>query len=115
MADEQDGRLERAGLMAAHHAELRDLANSIPGVELDDAAQAALVEAIERDLVIGLYTVGVEQEWRIELNHFGAHPVAQPWQEFRKSLEWWAEHWQIVLDWPWPQSDGSDDEPGGTA
>jgi hypothetical protein len=99
----------RAEILAAHHAELRDTANSIPAVELDDAAHAGLLEAIERDLVISIYTHGLSEEWVLELNHFGAHPVMQPWQEFRKSLEWWSEHWSIVLDWPHVQSDGSED------
>jgi hypothetical protein len=93
----------RAQILALHHAELEDLANAITPDLLAAAAHAALIEAINRDLVISIYTHGLDEEVILELQHFGEHPFMQPWQEFRKSLAWWAEHYAIVLSWPYPQ------------
>lgn len=99
----------RAEILAHQHAELAKRAGEISTAELDDTARAALLEAIERDLVIGLYTVGVEQEWRIELNHFGRQPVCPPGRDPRKDTAWWQQYHALITSWPYPQSDGSED------
>jgi hypothetical protein len=73
-------------------------------------ARLALLEAISRNLVIDLYQHGVENEWAIELNHFGPHPICPPGFDPRLTCEQWSERYAGILDWPWPQSDGFDDD-----
>lgn len=103
-----DNELTREQLLLAHHAELEEILATIPADELTDTARAALVEAIRRDLIIGLYQPAHSEEWRLELNHFGKKPVCLPGFECRKSLEWWSQNFPFVLWWPYPQSDGGD-------
>jgi hypothetical protein len=73
----------RSEILAAQHAELAKRACETSVAELDDTARAALVSAIRSDLVIGVCTVGVEQEWRNESHHFGKRPVCPTWRDPR--------------------------------
>jgi hypothetical protein len=99
-------------ILAYQHAELLTRAAEISAVELpDQLARQALSIAITRNLIIGVYQAGYDNRWVLELNHFGAHPICPRGHEPRLSCEQWGERYAGILEWPYPQDDGSDDEP----
>ncbi|HEY7093669.1 MAG TPA: hypothetical protein VH393_10840 [Ktedonobacterales bacterium] len=107
----QPDDLTHAQIMSHYHAELIARAARIGPADLPDiTARRALDLAIRRNLVIGLYTHGYSHEWAIELNHFGANPICPPGHDPRLTCAQWAERYAGILEWPYPQDDGSGDE-----
>jgi hypothetical protein len=101
----------RAQIIAAHHLAVAKSAQRISDTAMPNPlARVALIQAIERDLVIDIYQHGPRHEWAIELNHFGEHPICPRGHDARLTCEQWQERYAGILDWPWPQSDGFDDE-----
>jgi hypothetical protein len=106
----------RADLMREHHRAVMKQAARITDAELPNPlARAALVEAICRDLVIDIYQHGCSPEWASELNHFGANPICPRGHDPRITCQQWTERYAGILEWPYPQDDGSDDEGPGAA
>ncbi|HEY7092739.1 MAG TPA: hypothetical protein VH393_06150 [Ktedonobacterales bacterium] len=100
-----------AQILAHHHAEkLATAARIGPDAIPNLLARQALALAIRRNLVIDVYQHGPDHAWAIELNHFGANPICPRGHDPRLTCAQWSERYAGILDWPYPQDDGSDDE-----
>jgi hypothetical protein len=98
-------------ILAHQHAELLTRAAEISAEALpNNLARQALSLAITRNLIIGVYQAGYDSRWVLELNHFGQHPICPRSHDPRLSCDQWSERYAGILEWPWPQDDGSDDE-----